>query len=218
GRFAAALSGGRTPVSFFERLASSGGDLPWDKTHIFQADERLVPADHPDSNLRVIEAGLLRRVPIPKENIHAVPVGTEPQAAAADYEREMRLFFGLQEWDLPRFDLILLGLGEDGHTASLFPGSDALWEGRRLAVGVRRPAPDHDRVSLSLLTINAAHVVVFLVTGEDKAAALKAVLEGPSEGLPAAMVRPKGGRSVFLADKAAGSLLTSLPRTGRRRA
>ncbi|MGE5741435.1 MAG: 6-phosphogluconolactonase, partial [Candidatus Aminicenantes bacterium RBG_16_66_30] len=207
-----------TPVSFFERLASSGGDLPWDKTHIFQADERLVPADHPDSNLRVIEAGLLRRVPIPKENIHAVPVGTEPQAAAADYEREMRLFFGLQEWDLPRFDLILLGLGEDGHTASLFPGSDALWEGRRLAVGVRRPAPDHDRVSLSLLTINAAHVVVFLVTGEDKAAALKAVLEGPSEGLPAAMVRPKGGRSVFLADKAAGSLLTSLPRTGRRRA
>jgi 6-phosphogluconolactonase len=214
GRFTAALSGGRTPVSFYERLAGSGRDLPWDKTHIFQADERLVPAGHPASNLRLIESKLLHHVPIPAGNVHAVPVDVEPREAAAGYEREMRAFFGLKEWDLPRFDLILLGLGEDGHTASLFPGAEGLWEGRRLAVPAPRPAPDHDRVSLSLLTINAAHVVVFLVTGEDKASALKAVLEGPSEGLPAAMVRPREGRSVFLADKGAAKLLTSPPRLG----
>ncbi len=214
GRFTAALSGGRTPVSFFERLAGSGRDLPWDKTHIFQADERLVPADHPASNLRMIEAKLLHHVPIPAANVHAVPVGEEPGAAAESYEQDMRAFFGLKEWDLPRFDLILLGLGEDGHTASLFPGAEALWEGRRLAVAVHRPAPDHDRVSLSLLTINAAHVIVFLVTGEDKASALKAVIDGPSEGLPAAMVRPREGRSVFLADRGSARLLAAPPRMG----
>ncbi len=212
GRFVAALSGGRTPVSFYERLAGSGRDLPWEKTHIFQADERLVPAGHPASNLRMIEARLLHHVPIPAGNVHAVPVELEPEAAAGVYDQEMRAFFGLKEWDLPRFDLILLGLGEDGHTASLFPGAEGLWEGRRLAVPALRPAPDHDRVSLSLLTINAAHVVVFLVTGEDKASALKAVLEGPSEGLPAAMVKPREGRSVFLADKGAAGLLAAPPR------
>lgn len=211
GRFVAALSGGRTPVSFFERLAGSGRDLPWDKTHIFQADERLVPPDHPASNLKVIETKLLHHVPIPAGNIHAVPVGKDPRAAAEIYEAEMRAFFELKAWDLPRFDLILLGLGEDGHTASLFPGAQGLWEGRRLAVPAYRSGPDHDRVSLSLLTINAAHVVVFLVTGEDKASALKAVLEGPSEGLPAAMVRPREGRSVFLADKESAKLLASPP-------
>jgi len=212
GRFVAALSGGRTPVSFYERLAGSGRDLPWDRTHIFQSDERLVPADDPASNLRMIEAKLLRHVPLPAENLHAVTVGKDPRAAADDYDRDLRAFFGLKEWDLPRFDLILLGLGEDGHTASLFPGAEGLWEGRRLAVAAFRPSPDHDRVSLSLLTINAAHVVVFLVTGEDKASALKAVLEGPSEGLPAAMVRPREGRSVFLADKSAAELLAAPPR------
>lgn len=215
GRFTAAISGGETPVSFYERLAASGRDLPWDKTHLFLADERLVPEDHPDSNLRLIEAKLLRHVPIPKENIHAIVVGREPQTAARGYEKDIRAFFGLGEGELPHFDLILLGLGQDGHTASLFPGSESLRETRRLAVAVERPAPDHPRVTLTLPVLNAAHVVIFMVAGEHKASALKAVIEGPGEALPAALVRPREGRSVFLVDKEAAKLLTSPPKMTR---
>ena len=215
GRFVVALSGGETPVSFYERLSASGRGLPWEKTHIFQADERLVPADHPASNLRMIEAKLLRHVPIPAGNIHAVPVGREPQAAARGYEREISVFFGLGQWGLPRFDLILLGLGEDGHTASLFPGGEGLRETKRLVVAVERPAPDHPRVTLTLPVLNAAHVAVFLVSGEAKDSALKAVIEGPGETLPAALVRPRDGRSVFLADKEAAMLLASPPKMSR---
>ncbi|HSQ79194.1 MAG TPA: 6-phosphogluconolactonase [Candidatus Bathyarchaeia archaeon] len=215
GRFVAALSGGETPVSFYEHLAASGRDLPWEKTHIFQVDERLVPEDHPASNMRLIEAKLLRHVPIPGGNIHQVPSGHNARAAAARYEKEIRVFFGLAEFDLPHFDLILLGLGEDGHTASLFPGSENLRDTRRLAVEARRPAPDHDRVSLSLGVLNAGHAVVFLVTGDNKASALKDVLEGPDQRLPAALVRPRDGRFVFLFDKAAGQLLKSPPKMTR---
>lgn len=215
GRFTAALSGGETPVSFYERLAASGCDLPWDKTHVFQVDERLVPIYHPDSNMRLIETKLLRHVPIPQANIHAVPVGRELQAAARAYEKEIRAFFGLEESGWPRFDLILLGLGRDGHTASLFPASEGLRETSRLAVAVERPMPDHHRVTLTLPVLDAAHVVVFMVSGEDKASALQAVIEGPGEALPAALVRPRDGRSVFLADKEAAKLLTSPPKLTR---
>jgi 6-phosphogluconolactonase len=217
GRFTAALSGGETPVSFYERLAASGRDLPWEKTHIFQVDERLVPADHPDSNLRLVESKLLRHVPVPKDNIHAVPVEHEAEAAARRYEEEIRRFFGLEQGGLPHFDLVLLGLGPDGHTASLFPGSGSLHETRRLAVAVRRPSPDHDRVTLTLPVLNAAHVVVFLVSGESKASALEAVIEKPEQGLPAALVRPREGRSVFLADNDAGRLLAAPPKMTRVR-
>ncbi len=215
GRFVAALSGGETPVSFFERLASSGRDLPWERTHIFQVDERLVPADHPDSNMRMLEAKLLKHVPIPQWNVHPVPVRHDARAAAAVYEKEIRGFFGLGPWDLPHFDLILLGLGEDGHTASLFPGSDVLRETQRLAVDVQRSSPDHDRVSLSLPVLNAGLTVIVLAAGDNKASALKAVLEGPDQGLPAALIRPKEGRVVFLADKDAGQLLKSPPKMTR---
>jgi 6-phosphogluconolactonase len=215
GRFTAVLSGGRTPVSFYERLAASGRDLPWERTHVFQADERLVPADHPDSNMRMIETKLLRHVPIPPANVHRVPVDHALQAAARAYEKELRLFFGLGEGEIPRFDLILLGLGEDGHTASLFPGGASLRETRRLAVGVERPVPSHPRITLTLPVLNAGHSVVFLVSGKDKASALKAVIEGPSEGLPAALVRPREGRAVFLADKEAAKLLAAPPKMTR---
>lgn len=218
GRFAAALSGGKTPVSFYKLLAASGRDLPWAQTHIFPVDERAVPADHPDSNFRMIHANLLRHVPIPAGNIHPVRVDLAPGAAAEDYEKALRRFFGLRGRAFPRFDLILLGLGKDGHTASLFPEAAGLEEARRLALAVPRPAPEHDRVSLTLPTINAAKVVVFLVAGAEKAAVLKAVLEGPSGRLPAALVRPRDGRCVFIADKAAGALLTSFPRARRPKA
>jgi 6-phosphogluconolactonase len=163
----------------------------------------------------MIEAKLLRHVPIPRANVHPIPVSHELQAAARAYEKDLRAFFGLEEAGLPRFDLILLGLGEDGHTASLFPGSESLRETRRLAVAVERPIPDHPRVSLTLPVLNDAHVVVVMVSGETKASALKAVIEGPGEALPAALVRPREGRVVFLADKEAAKLLTSPPKMTR---
>jgi len=208
GRFAAALSGGTTPVSFYERLAAPGPDLPWEKTHIFLADERCVPFDHPGSNFGMIEARLLRHVPIPPENIHPIQTRLGPSVAAAGYEEEIRAFFGLKDGEFPGFDLILLGLGEDGHTASLFPGDAALAEKRRFAAAVARAAPDHDRVTLTLPVINRAWVVVFLAAGGNKAAVLQAVLDRSGSGLPAGLVRPSQGQTVFLADKDAASLLS----------
>jgi 6-phosphogluconolactonase len=207
GRFAAALPGGATPVSFYERLAAQDRKLPWDRTHIFLTDERCVPFDDRDSNYRMIDAILLRHVPIPPGNIHAVQTRLEPSAAAAAYETEIRAFFGLKKGEFPGFDLILLGLGEDGHTASLFPG-DAAAEKRRFAAAVARAAPDHNRVTLTLPVINRASAVIFLVAGAKKAPILKAVLDGPGTGLPAGLVRTSQGRTVFLADKDAASLLS----------
>jgi 6-phosphogluconolactonase len=208
GRFAAALSGGTTPISFYKRLAAQGRDLPWDRTHILLADERLVPFDHPDSNYGMIDANLLRHVPIPPENIHPVQTSFEPSAAAAGYETELRAFFGLKDGEFPGFDLILLGLGEDGHTASLFPGDAVLAENRRLAAAVARGEPDHDRVTLTLPVIRSAGVVVFLVAGANKAAALKSLIETPEEEAPAALARSSRGQTIYLADKDAASLLS----------
>lgn len=215
GRFAVALSGGRTPVSFYERLAFSGRTMPWGKTDVFLTDERCVPADHPDRNYRMIGEKLLGRVPIPLKNLHPMPADLEPGMAAECYEKEMKTFFGLKDGEFPRFDLVLLGLGEDGHTASLFPGDAALAETRRLAVAVVRPAPDHHRISLTLPVINGADVIVFLVAGAKKAAVLKAVLEGPPDGLPAVLVRPGKGWPMFLSDREAGALLTPPPKVKR---
>jgi 6-phosphogluconolactonase len=208
GRFAVALSGGETPVDFYARLSFSGRDFPWNETHVFLADERCVPLDHPDSNYRMIAANLLRRVPIPRGNIHAVAADKGARAAADRYESELRRFFGLAGDDLPSFDLVMLGLGADGHTASLFPGDPGGRETRRLAVPVFRPAPDHDRVSITLPVINEAEAVVFMVVHSAKATALRAVLEGPAPAMPAAMVNPRSGPPLFLADRDAAALLS----------
>jgi len=208
GRFTAALSGGTTPLSFYEKMSAPGRDLPWDRTHIFLTDERCVPFDHPDSNYGMIDANLLRHVPIPPGNIHPVQTSLEPSEAAAGYETEMRAFFGLEDGKVPDFDLIMLGMGEDGHTASLFPGDPALAEKRRLAAAVARSAPEHDRVTMTLPVINRAGTVIFLVEGGNKAAILKTVLDGTGSGLPAGLVQPSQGQTVFLADKDAASLLT----------
>jgi 6-phosphogluconolactonase len=212
GRFTAALSGGTTPVSFYDRLAARDRDLPWERTYIFLADERCVPFDHPDSNFGLIESKLLRYVPIPAGNIHAVQTRLEPSAAAAGYETEMRAFFGLEDGEFPGFDLILLGLGEDGHTASLFPGDAAVAETRRLAAAVIRAAPGHDRVTLTLPVINRASAVIFLVAGANKAAVLKSVIDAPEGGVPAALARSTSGRTLFLVDQEAGSQLSNQER------
>src|SRR5947209_6796093 len=132
-RFCVALSGGNTPRSVYSLLAATQKDsLPWDKIYIFFGDERHVPPGHPDSNYRMANESLLSKVPIPAGNIHRIRTELDPESAASDYENQLRAQFGLSKNDLPRFDLILLGLGDDGHTASLFPGSTALEETSRL--------------------------------------------------------------------------------------
>jgi 6-phosphogluconolactonase len=178
--------------------------------HVFWGDERHVPPDHPDSNYRMANEALLSKVPIPPANVHRIK-SEHPDAhqVADDYEQTLQAFFHLAAGQLPRFDLILLGLGPEAHTASLFPGTKALHETRRLVVSTWVGKFFTDRITLTPAVLNNAAGVIFLVSGEDKALALKAVLEGHDEPeqLPAQLIRPAHGRLLWLVDRAAAGLL-----------
>jgi len=197
--FTIALSGGGTPRGLYEMLAAPPyrEQIPWQRMHVFWGDERCVPPDHPGSNYRMAREALLDHVPIPAHNVHRIHGELGTEAAAQAYNAKLRAFFGAP-W--PTFDLVLLGLGNDGHTASLFPGSDALKETARPAVGVtahyeNRPA---QRVTLTLPAINAARQVLFLAAG--KAGIVQAVLNEPDAGYPAQRVRPTTGELFWLVD------------------
>ena len=213
GRFAVALSGGSTPQALYSRLASDQFQplVAWSKVHLFWGDERCVPPDHPDSNYGMARVALLAQAPIPKENVY--PIATEKgnaQSVAAEYEKTLRTFFGLSEGQQPRFDLILLGLGEDGHTASLFPGTAALKEtGRVVAANYVQKLATH-RITLTVPAINHAANIVFLISGQSKALVLKKVLEGQHQPmrLPSQCIQPVEGKLLFMVDRAAGSELT----------
>lgn len=204
GYFAAALSGGRTPLEFYRRLSAVEG-LPWDKTHIFLVDERFVPPESEDSNYRMLLQTLLSRISILPENIHPISTAeNSPELSAEKYEEELRRFFGLSEHGVPEFDLILLGIGEEGHTASLFPATEALNERERLAVAVRLGEPLHDRITLTFPVINNAGNIFFLVTGKEKREILERLRQGNDPALPASMVNPERGKLIFLTDMGAG--------------
>ncbi len=217
GKFFCSLSGGKTPLAGYRVLAAPAisSKVDWPRVHVFWGDERCVPEGHPDRNDGAALEALLRKVPLPSENIHRVPA-TEPDAAER-YESDLRGAFSslslprresslssLSSFsEVPRFDLILLGLGQDGHTASLFPGFPAVEEKTRLVVRVDgAPKPPPGRITFTLPLLNAARHVVFLVTGKDKNAALRRVLNGDPT-LPAARVLPRDGTLSFLADAAA---------------
>ena len=210
GEFFCSLAGGTTPLSSYRILAAPqiSSKVDWSRVHVFWGDERCVPEGDKERNDEAALEVLLRRVPIPSQNIHRVPA-TQPDAAQL-YEADLRGAFSSLPLkvssvssDIPRFDLILLGLGEDGHTASLFPGQPAVEEKTRLVVRVDgAPKPPPSRVSFTLPLINAARNVVFLVTGKDKNRALRRVLNG-DPALPAARVLPRHGTLAFLADAAA---------------
>jgi 6-phosphogluconolactonase len=212
GAFTVALSGGSTPKSLFLLLASDTyrAQLPWDRIHFFWGDERHVPPDDPESNYGMARDTLLSRAPVPPSNVHRI-AGEEEDAgaAAAAYERTLREFFRLGREERPRFDLVYLGLGPDGHTASLFPGTRALQEEERLVVANWVGKFYANRITLTAPVLSAARSVVFLVAGPDKALPLKAVLEGPREPsqLPAQLIRPDGGRLLWLLDRAAAARL-----------
>jgi 6-phosphogluconolactonase len=205
--FRVALSGGSTPRRLYELLAAPPfrDQVPWPHTHLFWGDERCVPPDHPDSNYRMARESLLERAPIPARNVHRIRGELAPQEAAAAYEATLRTELGAGG----RLDLVLLGMGEDGHTASLFPGSPALHEQTRWVMAQEVEKLGAWRITLTPPIINAAANVLFVVAGGGKAGRLRQALvrPGQEELLPAQMVRPAEGRLLWLVDRAAAGLL-----------
>jgi 6-phosphogluconolactonase len=212
GTAAIALSGGSTPNRLYRLLAEDPwrARLPWKRLHFFYGDERHVPPDDPQSNYRMTREALFARAPVPEGNVHRF-AGEDPDAdrAARAYEAGLAAHFTLAPGAFPRFDVVLLGLGPDAHTASLFPGSAALDETRRLAVANWVEKLAARRLTLTVPVFGAAALVLFLVAGDDKAEALRDVLEGPHDPrrLPAQLVRPEAGRLVWIADRAAAAKL-----------
>jgi 6-phosphogluconolactonase len=214
GRFAVALAGGSTPRGLYALLASETGPfrdrVPWEKVQVFWGDERTVPPEHRDSNYRMAWDALLSRVPVPPANIHRIRAELpDARAAAEAYESELRSFFNLASGDDPVFDLILLGMGPDGHTASLFPGTDAVRETTRLVAAPWVEAQRSHRITLTPRAINPAARILFLVSGKDKAKTLRDVVEGEERPdlLPAQAIHPREGALLFLADREAAALL-----------
>ena len=206
GRFTVALAGGSTPKATYEALASGYADnLEWGGVHAFFGDERTVPPDDEDSNYRMARDALLSRVPV--GGVHRMRGELPPAEAAAAYEWELREFFGQEE--PPRLDLILLGLGEDGHTASLFPETSALDVSDRWVVANPVLKLETTRLTLTVPVLNAAKAVTFLVAGEGKAGALKQILEGDADprAYPAMLVRPEDGDLTWMVDAASASSL-----------
>jgi 6-phosphogluconolactonase len=212
GQFFVALSGGNTPRMMYRMLASAEfrGQVDWAKVHVFWSDERAVPPDHPDSNYGMARSELLLRVPIPPANVHRMEAEKASIGRAAhEYEEVLRKYLELDDRGFPRFHLILLGMGADGHTASLFPGTRVTRQTSRWVSTPMVAKLTARRMTLTLPVLDAALRVVFLVVGTDKAETVRAVLEGKAEPpLPAQQVQPRGnGLKLFLLDEAAAALL-----------
>ncbi len=207
-KFAVAFSGGSTPARLYALLASDEyrEKVTWKGVHVFWADERSVPKEHPESNYRLAYTSLLSKVPLPAGNIHRIRGEEDPRGAAEEYDEAMRQFFGGTL--VPVFDLVILGVGEDGHTASLFPGSASLNERVRLAAPVLMDRPKIDRVTLTLPVLNHAAHILFLVSGRKKGDILRELLEGEyRDTYPAGLVQPVNGSLEWLVDKDAAALL-----------
>lgn len=214
GRFTIALSGGSTPKSLYALLATQPWRkrIPWNQIHFFWGDERHVPPSDPSSNFQMTQERLLFQVPIPQQNVHRIKAeNPDAKAAAAEYEQDLRQFFQLGENQFPRFDLVLLGMGSNGHTASLFPGTDAVREQSRLVVASWIEELNSDRITLTPPVFNNAACVIFFVAGAEKATMLKTVLEGQYQPnlLPVQIIRPTQGKVVWMVDRAAASSLST---------
>ena len=213
GSFSVALAGGSTPKALYALLSGDAlrGQLPWDKTQLFFGDERNVKPTHPDSNFRMATETLISKVPLKPEQVHRIKAENQnTEQAALEYEQELRSHFKLADGEAPRFDLVLLGMGNDGHTLSLFPGTKALRDNGRLVVRNWVGKLLAERVTLTAPAVNNAALIMFMVAGADKAPSLKAVLEGPyePEQLPAQFIDPRNGRLLWLVDVTAGGILS----------
>jgi 6-phosphogluconolactonase len=213
GRAHIAISGGSTPKAAFQLLADRDqpwrSRMPWDKLDLYWVDERAVPPDHLDSNYRMTREALLDHVPLHPCQIHRIEGELEPEAAAARYESQLRDTFRLEGTESPRFDLVALGMGGDGHTASLFPRTKALHEMGRLVTANHVPQMKTWRITLTWPVINHASSVFFLIAGQDKAHVLNEVLTGPRdpERLPSQLIWPSSGILTLILDQAAAALL-----------
>lgn len=207
GNASIALSGGSTPKGVYQRLGGEPflSQVDWMRVHLFWGDERCVPPDHRDSNFRMTDEALLRKIHVPAANIHRIRAELPPADAATLYEEDIRSYFGGAR---PVFDVMLLGLGEDGHTASLFPGTSIVSEQARYVADVFVPEFNARRISLTLPVINAARMIIFLATGNNKAAIARDVIAGKGN-YPAGLVKPGTGMLFWLLDDAAASLLTA---------
>jgi 6-phosphogluconolactonase len=213
--FTVALAGGSTPKALYSLLAGDAGlraQLPWDKMQLYFGDERNVGPDHADSNFRMATEALISKAPLkPEQAFRIKGEYKDTEKAAQEYEQALRASFKLRDGQFPRFDLVLLGMGNEGHTLSLFPGTKALHETKRLVVRNWVGKLYTDRITLTAPVANQAALVIFMVTGADKALALKGVLEGPyePEQLPSQMIQPQKGKLLWLVDTAAGGMLTT---------
>ncbi len=208
GFFAAALSGGKTPVDLYVELGREADAVPWESVHLFLVDERFVPVTDKESNYRMIKESLLDAVPIPAANVHPIRTDTgDPVVSARLYEQELIGFFGCDPGVVPALHFVLLGLGEEGHTASLFPGIDWRSEDKDLVRAVEPVAERLPRVTLTLRAINNGRHVFFLVTGERKAAVVRRMVIDEDQSIPAIRVSPRRGELTVVADRDAAFLV-----------
>lgn len=211
GRFFIALSGGNTPRAFYLLLSQSPwrARVPWAKAEVFFGDERCLPPQHPDSNFHIACKAMIEPLSLPQENVHRMLGELDPHAAAAAYQQEIVNAFSNAANMLPRFDLVLLGLGADGHTASLFPGSDALQENEKLVVANYVDKLKAYRLTLTLPVLNNARHIMFLVVGENKSSIANELFVRPNRSIkyPAELIRPTDGTIIWFLDRAAASKL-----------
>lgn len=204
GKFSVALSGGSTPKSLYSLLATEKrSQVPWEKIYFFFGDERHVPPGHAESNYRMANEAMFSKVPVRPENIFRIHGEQDAEQAAQGYEQDLQKFFALKPAEFPRFDLILLGMGPDGHTASLFPGSAALNETRRLVVANWVEKFNTYRITMTFPVLNHAACVIFLTSGPDKADMLREVLQNKDANLPCQQVRPVNGKLLWMVDQPA---------------
>ena len=208
-RFAVAISGGSTPRYMHGIMAEKPylSDIPWEKTHIFWVDERCVPENDPASNFGLASKDFLDQVPIPQDQIHPMPVEASREKGTGIYQSALIDFFHLQKGESPVFDLIFLGTGKDGHTASLFPGQKALDEMERLVVYVKGGDFYVSRLTMTFPVLNHAKRIIFMVSGKNKADIVKTILEFPKARLPAQRIQPLNGTLTWLLDSESASML-----------
>jgi 6-phosphogluconolactonase len=215
GSFNVALAGGSTPKALYSLLVNDPAlrsQIPWDKMHLFFGDERHVGPDHPDSNFRMATEAMISKSPLKPQQVTRIK-GEYPDTkqAALEYEQALREYFKLKDGEYPRFDLLLAGMGNEGHTLSLFPGTKALHADGRIVVRNWIGKLYTERITLTAPAASNSAEIIFMVTGADKAPALKAVLEGPfePEQLPAQLLQPQNGKLLWLVDAAAGRMLAT---------
>ncbi len=210
GRFSVAISGGSTPRRMHKMLAREPYilNIPWGKIHIFWVDERCVSQNSHKSNYGTAKRDFINEVPISKTQVHLIACELSPEMSAKEYQKILSDFFSFEPARIPRFDLIYLGMGADGHIASLFPGQKTICEKEKLVVDVKGGDPNVNRISMTLPLLNQARHIVFLITGEEKARTVQTVLEDRKIRLPAKKIQPQNGRLTWLLDRGAASFLS----------